>query len=351
MNSFPSIEQDLAAQIRRAYENAIPLQIVGGASKCSINLSEHEKLINNCTRILDYSPEELVLTIGSATPLTDINKLLAERRQMLAFEPPGFGEDATIGGTLACSLSGPRRPFAGAIRDSVLGLHLINGRGETLKFGGQVIKNVAGYDVSKLMAGTYGTLGLVTQISLKVLPLPEAEITLAKTSTPAEALKVFVELRKQPLPLSGLAYFENTLYIRLSGTEKGVSAAKNNINHDEIVENSFWSLLKEHQLSFFQLKKNQKLCKLSLPPATPPISDADQLIDWGGALRWWKIATDFDVQEQIQNHQGHVGEFGFGSQIAAHFEKLPKALLALHKNLKLAFDPKNILNPHFLKAT
>ena len=203
--SGQDLTDELREQVRQAAANGTALRIVGSDSKsfyggsCQattpLSMAGHQGIV-------DYEPSELVLTARSGTTLNSITSLLAEHRQMLAFEPPGFGLHATLGGTLACGFSGPRRPFAGSARDFMLGCKIINGDGEVLNFGGRVMKNVAGFDVSRLMVGALGTLGVLLDVSLRVLPMPEAELTLAYTLSAGEALDKMSALSAKPWPLS-----------------------------------------------------------------------------------------------------------------------------------------------------
>ncbi len=226
--------------------------------------------------IVEYDPRELVLTARSGTTLQEIEATLAAASQMLAFEPPHFGDGATLGGTIACGLSGPRRPYSGSARDFVLGCQLLNGRGEILRFGGKVMKNVAGYDISRLMAGAYGTLGILLEVSLKVLPRPAASITVAHECSAAEAIASMSALLGKPYPVDGTCYDGELCYVRISGRAQAVREARNKIPGD-VVQNAeaFWHALREHQLPFFQHPSHSgkaALYRVMVKPATPPLT-------------------------------------------------------------------------------
>ncbi|MFV1992891.1 MAG: glycolate oxidase subunit GlcE, partial [Acidiferrobacterales bacterium] len=252
--STKDISNKLADRVKQACDNGTVLNIRGSATKSFLANSDHDKntaeLITTTEHqgIVNYEPRELVVTARSGTRLADIEKVLAGENQMLAFEPPAFGEQATLGGTIACALSGPRRPYTGSARDYVLGVQMINGRGEAMVFGGQVMKNVAGYDVSRLMTGTMGTLGILLDISLKVLPAPETEMTLTQELSPADARKIMIELSRQYLPISAMSYTGRFLNIRLSGTQSAVTASAEKIGGDTIQEHeTFWHDIREQQ--------------------------------------------------------------------------------------------------------
>ena len=296
--------------------------------------------------IVSHEPTELVLTARAGTPLTEIEAALASNDQMLAFEPPYFGPQATLGGTIACGFSGPRRPYAGSARDFVLGVKMINGKGEILSFGGQVMKNVAGYDVSRLMVGALGTLGVLLEVSLKVLPRPAAEITLTFELSPDQALVQMNRLAGQPLPLSGACHTAGKLWVRLSGSEEAVRAAQKKLGGREEAKGAdFWRAVREHELDFFA--GDTPLWRLSVPPAAPMLALPGQwLLDWGGAQRWLKSTVRAtDVWEAAGAAGGHATLFRGGDRAGEVFQPLAPALLRLHRNLKHAFDPGGVLNP------
>ena len=345
--------EQLQHAVQSAIDSATPLCIRAGGSKDFYGGMPKGKLldISTHTGIISYEPSELVVRVRAGTRLDDLQRLLDEHGQLLPFEPPQFASNATIGGTIACGLSGPRRPWAGAARDSVLGTHIINGRAECLKFGGQVMKNVAGYDVSRLMTGAMGTLGVLLDISMKILPKPESEITLALQCNVDAALKILIQTGQTPAPLSGAMYHEGLLLLRLSGAKTGVASTHQQLG-GELFDNAVWRQLREHQLPFFDTQKGS-LWRLSLPAATPPIASlGQQLIDWGGAQRWLLDPEDSgENREQIRciatRHGGHAQLFHCrnDAQRAHFFHPLPPHQLQLQRAVKQAFDPHGILNP------
>ncbi len=342
------ISKTLQEQVTNAYANKRALQITGGNTKAFYGrLPSGEKLkVSDHTGIINYEPTELVITARAGTPLKDIEKALAKNNQMLPFEPPHFGEAATLGGTIACNFSGPRRPYAGAARDFVLGIKLLNGRGEILSFGGEVMKNVAGYDVSRLMCGALGTLGVLLEISLKVLPCNEKEITLVKELDEQAALDSIVHCSGKSIPLSASLYDGSRLYLRLCGTANSVAKAKQKIGGDAFDDGHlFWHKINEHTHPFFD--SNLPLWRLSLAPCTAPLNiKGKSLIDWGGAQRWLlSDESEEKIRSILQNSGGHAALFRNGDREKQVFQPLQPKLLSLHQNLKKSFDPGNIFNP------
>lgn len=299
--------------------------------------------------IVAYDPTELVITARCGTPLTDIEAALAEQNQMLAFEPPHFGAGATIGGVVASGLSGPRRPAVGALRDFVLGAVLMDGKGDVLHFGGQVMKNVAGYDVSRLLAGSMGTLGLILDVSLKVLPQPFAETTLRFAMREDEAIVALNTWGGRPLPVSASAWHDGMLTVRLSGAQAAVNAARQKMGGDEVQQpQPFWNALREQQSEFFtSADAADGLWRLSVPPVTPPLAmPGKQLIEWGGAQRWWKTGADAAaIRATAEKAGGHATLFRGGDKQAGVFHPLAPAVAKIHRHLKNAFDPSGIFNP------
>ncbi len=296
--------------------------------------------------IVAYEPRELVLTVRAGTRLSEIGSALAAEGQMLAFEPPRFGEAATIGGTVACNLSGPRRPYAGAARDFVLGARIVNGKGEDLSFGGRVIKNVAGYDVSRLMAGALGTLGVLTELSFKVLPRPPAEATLAFEMDEARMIETVNKWAGQPLPLSATAWEAGVLRVRLSGAASAVAAARAKLGGAEAADGpAYWDSLREHRLPFFAA--GRPLWRLSVAQTVAPIpAGHPQLVEWGGGLRWVSGALEpARARESAAAAKGHATLFRGGDRAAGVFHPLAPAIAKIHRRLKDAFDPAGILNP------
>ena len=265
---------------------------------------------------------------------------------MLAFEPPHFDGAATLGGCVASGLSGPRRPYAGSVRDFVLGVRMIDGSGQLLRFGGQVIKNVAGYDVSRLMVGALGTLGLLTEVSLKVLPRPTAETTLQFELDEAAAIQRMNQWAGQPLPLSATSWHAGLLSVRLSGAPSAVRAAQVKLGGETLHEaGAFWQRLRDQTTPFFDKRPstlNQSLWRLAVNPTTPPLQLGDaQWIEWGGAVRW--LASDLPaaaLREAAQRCGGHATLFRGRALADGAFAPLTPALLTLHRNLKQRFDPE-----------
>ena len=304
--------------------------------------------------IVSYEPSELVVTLRAGTPLAELEALLAERGQMLAFEPPRFAPGGTVGGCVAAGLAGPRRAAVGGVRDFVLGLRMIDGRGELLRFGGEVMKNVAGYDVSRVLAGSLGTLGLIVDVSLKVLPKPVAEASLRFEMGEAAALHQLNVWGGQPLPISASVWCDGILELRLSGAAAAVEAAIGRLGGERIpdaVAEVRWRALREHTDTFFagaQSSSSQPpLWRLSLPTDALAIElDGAQLVEWGGAQRWLRSGLLPDViRARVAALGGHATLFRNGVREGAVFHPLTAPMLALQRNLKNAFDPARVFNP------
>ena len=337
---------EFVERIRSAHAANTPLIIQGGGSKPFYgNPDEGEVLSTRALAgVVDYQPKELVLTAHAGTPLAEIEALLAEQNQMLAFEPPHFGGAATLGGSIAAGLSGPRRPYAGAARDFVLGVRMIDGTGQPLRFGGQVIKNVAGYDVSRLMVGALGTLGLITEVSLKVLPKPAAETTLQFELDEAAAILKMNQWAGQPLPLSASSWHAGLLTLRLSGAASAVHAAQTKLGGEPLQDASaFWQRLRDQATPFFD---KRPLWRLAVKPTTPPLKLGNALwIEWGGAMRW--LASELPaaaLRVAARQAGGHATLFRGKAPADGAFAPLAPALATLHRSLKQRFDPSGILN-------
>jgi glycolate oxidase FAD binding subunit len=345
-------EKDIGAalqqQVLEALRYETPLAITGGGSKAFLGRTTARAQPVDTSKhrgIVEYDPRELVLTARSGTKLHEIEAALAEANQMLAFEPPHFGDSATLGGTIACGLSGPRRPYSGSARDFLLGCQMLNGRGEILRFGGQVMKNVAGYDVSRLMAGAYGTLGIMLEISLKVLPRPAASITVAHECSAAEAITSMSALLGKPYPVDAACYHGDRCHVRISGSVQGVKEAQTKIPGNVVADaEKFWHALREHQLPFF--RHGGVLYRIMVKPATPPLNiEGSWLLDWGGAQRWlYSDANIATIRRRVEEAGGHVTVFRGGDQADEKFQPLPAPLLAMHQRLKAGFDPHGIFN-------
>ena len=340
---------DLRARISAASAARTPLRLRGGGTKDFYGGPLRGEVVEmgGYGGIVAYEPRELVLTVRAGTALSEVEATLAAERQMLPFEPPHFpGGKATIGGTVAAGLSGPRRPYAGAVRDFVLGARIVNGKGEDLSFGGRVIKNVAGYDVSRLMAGALGTLGAITEVSFKVLPRPSAEITLSQQVDEAQATRRVNAWAGQPLPITATAWFAGRLLVRLAGAESAVRAARAKIGGEEAADlPDFWLALRDHRIAFFA--GDAPVWRVSVPQTTPPMElGATPLVEWGGGLRW--LRGDLDaakVRSEAARAGGHATLFRGGDKSSGVFQPLAPPMLKVHKRLKEAFDPAGILNP------
>lgn len=339
---------DLRTRVIDARRNKTPLCVTGGGSKSFYGRRPEGRPlhVSGHRGVVAYEPAELVVTARAGTPLDELEPLLGEHRQMLAFEPPRFSAGATLGGCIASGLSGPRRPYAGAVRDFVLGVKCLTGKGEVLSFGGQVMKNVAGYDVSRLMAGSLGTLGVLLEVSLKVLPRPAVDTTLCFEVPAAEALDMMNRWAGRPLPVSAACYDDGRLFVRLSGSEPGVAAAVAKLGGDAYPHGErLWHELREHRLAFFD--GSQPLWRIGVPPAAPLLNlPGAELVDWGGAQRWVKGDLPAGrVRDRAAALGGHAMLFRHGDRRGEVFHPLAPPLMALHRRLKHAFDPDSILNP------
>ncbi|TCK04863.1 glycolate oxidase subunit GlcE [Marinobacterium mangrovicola] len=340
----------LVEQVLAAREQKQPLRIVGGGSKNfmgrAVDMSLSELSLAEHSGIVSYHPVELVLTARAGTPLIELEAALAEHNQMLSFEPPRFGEGSTLGGTLATNMSGPGRPWWSSVRDQVLGIRLINGYGEHLRFGGQVMKNVAGYDVSRLQAGALGTLGAITEVSLKVLPKPGSTRTLVSDCELGEAVSIMNQRAAQPKPITAACWLDNRLYIRLSGAHSAVDATAAQWGGEELEDaDAFWQQLRDQQLDFFSTE--QPLWRFSVnPTARMPQLSGGWLVDWGGAQRWYSGAADFAEMEQIAKAAGgQVSLFRGGDRSGEVMHSPSPAVQVLQQRLKQAFDPDGLFNP------
>ncbi|RMH20962.1 MAG: glycolate oxidase subunit GlcE [Gammaproteobacteria bacterium] len=335
-------EKTLQAAILEHYQDKSPVDIQGGQTRTFIGRQRRGIPLSTSAlnRVIDYDPRELVVTVQAGTKLQTVLDLLDQENQMLSFEPSILGEGSTIGGMVATSMAGPRRLIAGGVRDSLLGCRIINGRGEILNFGGRVMKNVAGFDVSRLMAGSHGTLGLILQVSLRVWPKPQTEKTLWMTCNEAEAIETMTVLQRQYRNLSALAYTDSRLFYRVSGPESAVTALTQRIGGDPVEDASaFWTSIRDLQ---HPLLRTRPLSRIRIPCNTPPLSlNAPALIDWGGALRWYPAAID-QSSETINLPRGRIDILQEEETI---YQPLPAPLLQLNKRLKAAFDPHHILNP------
>jgi glycolate oxidase FAD binding subunit len=345
-----------ANTIRVAVEHKTPLRIRGGGSKdfYGNNIKGNNSDILSATTytgIVNYDPTELVITARTGTLLADLESELRKNNQMLPFEPPHFGTNATLGGCVASGLSGPRRALVGAIRDFVLGVRMLDGMGNDLHFGGQVMKNVAGYDISRLMTGSMGTLGLLLETSFKVLPLPPVELTLRMQMKETDAIEKMNQWAGKPLPISATCFYDDHLTLRLSGSETAVYAAYTKLGGEEISDGlAFWNSIREQSHSFFQ--SNKSLWRLSVKSSIPPLLlPGQQLIEWGGALRWIScdenIETDENIFRSVTNSVGgNATLFRYNKQSISAFHHPGAVMIKIYQRIKEKFDPAGILNPN-----
>jgi glycolate oxidase FAD binding subunit len=344
MSDLPSLQE----RIRAAAAAQRPLCIRAGGSKDFYGgpLAGEPLDVSALCGITHCEPTELVISARAATPLVELERELAAHRQMLAFEPPLFDGRATLGGAVASGLSGPRRAYAGAVRDFVLGVEMIDGRGERLRFGGRVIKNVAGFDVSRLLAGSLGTLGLLTEITLKTVPRPQAECTLRLEMDQARALESMTRWATRPLPLSATLWTDGILHVRLSGADAAVRAAREALGGEALNgADEFWHGVRDQRLAFFAAAG--ELWRVSLPAHSPELPvPGPTLIEWSGTLRWLPGPQNGgNLRNLAARHGGHVTQYRAPVKPPeSPFQPLSAAMLSLHKRLKTAFDPHGIFN-------
>ena len=348
-----NVLQTFKERIATATASKSPLRIKGNGTKDWYGQSLQGEVLDTTaySGIIAYDPTELVVTARAGTSLREIGKALSEKNQMLAFEPPRFDGLATIGGIVASGLSGPRRQAVGSVRDFVLGAVLMDGKADVLHFGGQVMKNVAGYDVSRLLTGSMGTLGLILEVSIKVLPRPVAQQSLQFAMTQEQALHQLNVWGGQPLPLSASCWHNGLLAIRLSGAQAAVDAAIKKMGGDALPEpEKFWDRLREQEHAFFDgvlQDKEQGLWRLSVPSVAPVLNlQGEQCIEWGGAQRWLKTtASATEIRAAAEQVGGHATLFKGGDKSVGVFHPLQPAVERIHRNLKNAFDPAGIFNP------
>jgi glycolate oxidase FAD binding subunit len=348
----PALAQ-LCDTVRAASASRTPLCIRAGGTKDFYGNEPTGTLLDPraVNGIVAYEPTELVVTARAGTPLAELENLLSENGQMLAFEPPHFGSSATVGGCVAAGLAGPRRasygPTHGGVRDFVLGAKLVSGRGEVLTFGGTVMKNVAGYDVSRLLAGSMGILGVIVEVSLKVLPRPLSHHTLRFEMTEAQAIDKLNEWAGRPLPLSASVWHAGVLHVRLAGAAAAVKAARHQLGGEDLDNedaDALWTSIREQTHPFFA--GEQPLWRVSVPPtATPLTIGGPQLIEWNGALRWLRTTASAEqVRDCARQAGGHATLFRGGDRSVGVFTPLSAPLAAIHRRLKSHFDPAGIFN-------
>ncbi|RTZ40929.1 glycolate oxidase subunit GlcE [Candidimonas sp. SYP-B2681] len=353
---------DICQQVMTARAGERPLCIRGGGTKAFYGEpgdreSLHEIAVLDLSPyrgVVNYQPSELVITARAGTLLSDIETMLDEQNQMLAFEPPRFGPESTIGGCIASGLSGPRRMAAGSARDFMLGAKLLSSAGSILSFGGEVMKNVAGFDVSRLLTGSMGIFGALTEVSIKVAPKPFQEKTLVFELGQAEALAFFTQWRSRPLPISATAWCASEgaeagrLYVRLSGSEPAVRIASEKLggqNLDASAARAFWDSIRDQTHSFFQ---TPTVWRVAVPPQSPMLNAGPTLIEWGGGLRWLpEVSSGPDLRRKVAQLGGHATLYRYGSKPAdlSVFQPLQPALRNISLRLKQELDPVGVFNP------
>jgi len=352
----PALEQ-LQAQVQTARERGAALCICGGGTKDFYGgTPQGERLdVSALCGISCYDPSELVVSARAGTPLVELEAALAGMRQSLAFEPPRFARHGTVGGMVAAGLSGPSRPSSGALRDFVLGLTLLNGRGEIVCFGGQVMKNVAGYDVPRLVTGSLGVLGVICEVSLKVLPLPRANLTLCFDADQQQALRQLCAWSRQPLPVNAAAWHDGRAFVRLAGAEAAVSAARDRLGGEPLAPDAataWWEGVRDQTHAFFrpseaELAAGECLWRLSLPANRDPLAlPGTPFIEWGGALRWYRSrGPAAGLRAAAAAAGGHATLFRAADKTPGVFAPLTEPLMRIHRRLKQAFDPDRVFNP------
>lgn len=349
-----NVEEELQQQVSDASAGKRALSIIGGNTKAFYGRPCDADQVLDLTQhsgVISYEPTELVITARAGTLLSNLQALLKQNGQQFPFDPPAFGEQATIGGMVSAGLSGPRRGYASSVRDAVLGVRIINGKGEILNYGGQVMKNVAGYDVSRLMVGAMGTLGVILEVSIKVTPIPVGKETRVFELSQQEALKQLRGWARQDLPITASAWIDGHLYLRLCGTEDAMAAAGSRVGGDVIrMSHAPWTTLREQEHRFFSASE-LPLWRLSVAPGTPVLDlPGEQVVEWGGALRWLKTdASSEAIREKASQSGGHATLFRYREQDLPPdgnvFMPLSPMLKQYHQQLKQAFDPHTIFNP------
>lgn len=353
----------LQDKVRVAAESGKRFELVGHASKRFYGetpegepwiLSEESALKG----IRVHEPAELYVTVGAGMALRELEQHLASHGQQLGCEPPRFADQGTVGGLVATGLSGPARPYQGSVRDLLLGLSLIDGRGQLLRFGGTVMKNVAGFDVARLMVGALGTLGLITEATFKLQPLPPARLTLRFEANQADALHAMNQAAAQGLPLTASAWWDGSLLLRLAGSPEAVQAASRRLGGEPLeteMADGFWSGLRHQSDEFFvgavralAAGRGIAIWRLSLPPTAPALNcPGEQLVEWGGAQRWLVTPLEAAQVRELAHRAGgqatlyaalNKGEFPV-------FEPPQPALAGVQQRLKAQFDPQGVFNP------
>ncbi|MGA9575683.1 MAG: glycolate oxidase subunit GlcE [Lysobacterales bacterium] len=345
---MPDRATEIAATVKAAFEQQTPLNIIGAGTKSFLGreaVAAGRLDVTAHNGIVEYDPAELVMVARAGTPLLEIGKVLETNRQMFGFEPPFVDAGATLGGAVAAGLAGPRRAYTGAVRDFMLGATFVNGKGQVITAGGKVMKNVAGFDLFRPMARSMGTLGVLLEVALRVLPLPEFEKTLLHKET--DELTALQKMNQWPLQtqaISATSWDGQHIRIRLSGSASGIEQARTQIGGDFVDGTDYWHDLNNFKLDFFQNKSN--LWRVCLAPMSEPLGiNGHQLIDWGGAQRWLKSdEPEVAIRLRASRLSGYAECFSNSPEIAT-FHPLEGNILAANRQFKAALDPLGILNP------
>ena len=345
---MPCLANEIASIVEKAYNTKSPLNIIGAGTKSFLGEPAQNCNPLNVTGhsgIIEYDPAELVLVARAGTSLQDIEKVLGEHRQMLGFEPPFVDAGATLGGAVAAGIAGPRRAYAGGVRDFILGASFINGKGEIITAGGKVMKNVAGFDLFRPMARSMGTLGVLLKIAIRLLPSPEAEKTLLhEESDEHQALRKMNQWPCETQAISAASWDGKHIHIRLSGSASGIEHARSQIGGEYIAAIDYWQDLNNFKLDFF--RQAGRLWRISVAPMSEPFgAGLRQLIDWGGAQRWLKSDESPDSIRMRARELGGYAECFSDDPAVATFHPLEGNILAMNQRFKAALDPARILNP------
>jgi len=342
------LSSDLQASVIEAAGSHTALNIVGGNSKSFYGRTPTGTSleVSGNSGIIDYQPGELTLTARGGTSLSEIYSVLDEHKQMLPFEPPSFGEHATLAGTVACGLAGPRRPWTGSVRDYLLGVRVLTGTGKDLRIGSPIMKNVAGYDLFRPMARAMGTLGILLEVTLKVLPSPACELSLSMDCTLDDATAWLNRWQRESAPISAACHLDDTLYIRLSGPEQSIDSGSKSLGSESnLIDNNFWKELNEQRLAFFS--SDAPLYRVNVPVTSRLPEQAGRwLVDWAGQQRWLYSSMSLDeVQLMAAAEGGNACAFRNGNRTNDVFQTLPAPLMAIERRIKQVLDPEHILNP------
>jgi glycolate oxidase FAD binding subunit len=356
MTAYPDSDrtEELADRVRRATASRTPLRIVGGDTKRFYGRAvegERLEVAHHCG-LLHYDPAELVVTARAGTKLADLERVLQQHGQRLPFEPPACGEAATLGGTVAAGLAGPARIARGPLRDFVLGARLLTGDGRVLRFGGEVMKNVAGYDVSRLMAGSLGVLGVILDVSLKVLPVAAGSRTIRRAVDASTAITHLMTAAQRGLPVTASHWHQDELHVRLEGSERALDDLGSHFGGEALdAADAWWTSVREQRRDHFRLPG--RLWRLHVPVDAPVVAFeqyASFAFEWNGAQRWVAGLDAAHAHALATECRGHAACFRGAEPGEEVFAPLPSTLLDLHRRMKRVFDPAGILNPGRLYA-